>query len=79
MMFPTISTLASDLSDDTDFSDDALSENNEAQEPTPGCACCIWGAQPKPDESIVPTYNKPSGLFGDKSFGQVCRETQKSS
>jgi len=39
---------------------------------------CIFGNQDLKDDGVT-QVKKPSGLFGEKSFNQVCRETQKES
>lgn len=48
----------------------------------PSLSCCIFGNPEMPafdDEPAEGDVQKPSGLFGEKSFPQVCQETQKAS
>lgn len=79
-----------DLDYDTaDLSSDSEKEDEQFQEPEfkivkpqSNLACCIFGQTDMAafeGDAVEPGQQKTSGLFGEKSFPQVCQETQKES
>ena len=59
----------------TDMGDDP---NQESKIGCTSCsACCVSKTQKKLEKVSGHEFKKPTSMFGTKSFGQVCRETQK--
>ena len=70
--------------------DELFSSDEEEQNSLKNCLCCnsvralgncLTGREQDllPEDAQQQKLEKPKGLFGDKSFKQVCRETQKES
>ena len=72
-----------DEEEDDDDGEGASSDFQPEEEkggclPVRSISGCIFGKYEMPEE-LNAEFKKPTGLFGTKSFPQVCRETQKKS